>query len=162
MSITIDPKEEKFLEELEALVESDIVPKDMAEFDDMALKYFEQQEHDLMFILKALKDAKKDFKDELKDVTEDEKETYDAYVKVTNKLANDNYEAGIYLRSIDYTLKQLNKTLDKYTGTDNDTQVFIERKKAVHEIRKILRAAGKFQKYSDKEFDEIDEFYSKL
>lgn len=162
MSYSIDTKEEKFLEKIETLVENEIVPKSEAEFDGLALKYFEQQEEEMMQILNALKNAKKEFKNDLKEVKEDEEELYKAYVKVTNKLANDDYEAGLFLNGIEYTLNKLNETLDKYNETDNKAKIFIERNKAVHEIKKILRAAGKFQKYSDEEFEAIDEFYSKI
>lgn len=55
------------------------------------------------------------------------------------------------LVEIEETMEKLDGTLDQMEDTDSRVKHFIEQEKAIHEIKKIVRAADKMEKYEEKD-----------
>ena len=129
-----EKREEKALEVIvKKIVELD---KHLAEMEDTdnRLKHWNEQEmaiHDIRSITRHIaKIGKLEDKEAAKDAKDAEKLT-DEEIKT--------------IESIDKEFDKLEGTLGKLDDSDNKVQSFLEQKKAVFEIKKILKKAGKLE-----------------
>jgi len=58
------------------------------------------------------------------------------------------------LVEIGKTVEKLDGTLDKMDGSEGKVKHFIEQEKAIHEIKKIVRASDRLDKYEEKDLEE--------
>lgn len=104
--------------------------------DEGGVKHFYEQEKAMHEIKKLLREA-------------DMVDTYEQKAGETGqkRLGQDMSKQAASLGKIDKRMGQLDATLASLNETDNKVKSYIEQKKAVHEIREILRQGGRFDKY---------------
>lgn len=105
----------------------------MEETDSKVKHYFAQEEaiHDIRSITRHIaKIAKLEDKADAKEIKEAEKLTEEEIKAITD---------------IDKEFDKLETTLEKLDDSENKVKSYLEQKKAIHEIKKLLKEAGKLE-----------------
>ena len=67
----------------------------------------------------------------------------------------DQYQEAYYLRKIDRSFDDLDAAMDKLGSTGSRLRAFIEQRKAIHHVKQLLNAAGKYDDYQADEMNHL-------
>ena len=85
----------------------------------------------------------------------DEYQAHDEKISEIKKIVQNEKKESNILEDIAQRMDKLTEDLDKLDASESKVKRYIEQRKAIHEVKKILRDAGKYEKYDENELAEI-------
>ncbi|NLW79239.1 MAG: hypothetical protein GXY32_07505 [Ruminococcaceae bacterium] len=135
-------KEDKILDKIaDTMVKLDTT-LDSLDVDDNRVQHYYEQQKAIMEIRKITRLANR-----LTDVEMEDAALHD------NVISSDRDSEAVLLSQIDNSFYRLDEDLGKLDESDSRVKSYIEQRKALHEVKRILYNAGKYDAYEAEEFD---------
>ena len=151
-------RESTVLDKITNSIVKAFTPKDEREFEKRTLDALNTDDDmNIVELRTAVKSARKEMKNEEKD----ERELRRSYDRLRDKVDEAQYEEGMYFDGICYTMDRLDETLAKMENADSEAERKKEEKKAVHEIKRILKYAGKYDAAAEEDLEDLREQLAK-